>query len=172
MPVAALQRDGNDFGIGIHQQLAGALQAQLGLAVAQRHAKFGAEEPAQMPLAAVELLRQLRQRPRRQFGVGYFRHELPEAVTQPQAGLVAHRRRQHGRRNGLGPELQQRRADGQRVPLRLDDEPGKFLAEGVRRAERNDRRGDFSAGLFELMTFRDRDEAVEEMRMHAIIFQF
>ena len=172
MLVAALMGDTDDLGAGIQQQLAGALQPQLGLALAQRHAKFGAEQPAQVPLAAIKLPGQLLQRTRRQLRVGHGGKKPLKPVLQSQAGLgVGHWHLQNGG-NRLGPELQQRGAHGQGLPLGLGDEVGKFFADQISGIKGDDRRGDFFADLLQLVAFRDRDEAVEKLRVHAIIFEF
>ena len=61
MPVAAFVGDVDNLGIGIRQQLARALEAQLNLARAQRHAEFLTEQTAEMTFAAMEMAGQIGQ---------------------------------------------------------------------------------------------------------------
>ena len=60
MPVAGVVGHGADFRVRVGQQLAGPLQAQFRLFLAEGHAEFQAEQAAEMPLAAVQLRRHVR----------------------------------------------------------------------------------------------------------------
>ena len=170
MPVAAFVGDVDDLGVGVSEELARALEAQLGLALAQRHAELGAKQPAEMPLAAMQPLGQLRQRARRQFRVRHLRDELAKPLVQFVARVFHRRHRQHAGHR-LRPELQQRRAHGQVFPAGLDDEARKFLPHRLGGGEENGVRGKIFAGQLQLMAFRDRDQAVEEFRLDTEKFQ-
>jgi len=171
MPIAADVGDADDFGIGIHEQLAGAVEAQFDLPRVKRHAEFLMKQAAEMAFAAMQLPGQFGQRTFGEFGLGHLSDQLPDLITK----LVANRGwRRHGQQtgNGVGPQLQQRATYREPVAVRLVGQPRKFLANGFSgRKDGNGRPGMIWRDL-ELMPFRHREQAVEILRLNGEQVQF
>ncbi len=106
MPVAAVVGHIDDLRVGIREQLPRALEAQLDLARAQRHAEFLAEQPAEMAFAAMQLRGEVGQRRIGQFGFRHLADHFPETLGKFVAGDIRQRRGQQTMQR-TGPELQQ-----------------------------------------------------------------
>ena len=170
--VAAVVGDVDDFGMGIRQQLACALQAQFDLPRVKRHAEFLAEQAAEMPFAAMQLPGQFRQRMFGQFG---FSH-LPDQFTDMIAEFIAvggggGRRRQPAG-HGIGPELQQRTPLGQPVAVLVVGQPHKFLTDRLARRKNGNERCRILRGDLQLLPFGHGEHAVEVLQVDGKKLQF
>ena len=172
MPVAAFVGDVDDLGVGIREQLPGALQAQFGLARAQRHAELLAEQPAEMPLAAMQLRRQFRQRARRDSSASGIcptswrkrsRNLLPPAAAA--GGAAA------GRRRRCAQSCSSAQRIGSSVALRLRRRAAQISAPSGSCAAKSRRGGGRCWRDLQLMPFRHGEQAVEKLRLHGEILQ-